>query len=199
MLFVCTANHCRSPIAEQLFLAMPEFTGPGWTAESAGTLAEPGVAMHPFAAQVLADRGITAPQHWASRRLSVELVTAADLVLTAAPVHRRAVVQLVPRAVGRTFLLRQFARFARELDPGGGPLSTSSYVEAVSATRSVLQPVADGQDDLPDPIGKPVGAFALTARTVQADLDSLAAALTGRRLTAPARPEAAGRVQRGAW
>src|SRR4051812_22131637 len=92
LLVVCHANLCRSPMIERLArqalakrLGDPAGGGQVPTVEvtSAGTHAEPGWDMHPFAGEVLRERGADVTD-FASRRLTAELVAGADLVLTAA-------------------------------------------------------------------------------------------------------------------
>ena len=56
VLFLCTANSCRSQIAEALVNAE---AGQAWQAFSAGTL--PAAAVHPMALQVLEEAGIHHP------------------------------------------------------------------------------------------------------------------------------------------
>lgn len=53
VLFLCTANSCRSQMAEAL---VNHFAGGEWTAFSAGT--QPSGFVHPLALQVLAELGI---------------------------------------------------------------------------------------------------------------------------------------------
>ena len=59
VLFVCTANICRSPMAEVLFRAwLRRAAVPGkWVVASAGTWAEPGAPAAAFSQQVAAERG----------------------------------------------------------------------------------------------------------------------------------------------
>jgi protein-tyrosine phosphatase len=172
VLFVCTANHCRSPIAEQLlaFEVAKRFGATdAWQVESAGTDTPGPWPLHEFAAAVLAERIPRVADHH-----SIELGTAAikrsDLVLTATRRHRGIVVSSVPAAVGRTFTILQFARLCEAVsaftgtDPGD--LGRQLVIEAKLA-RSALQPVAGDLDDLPDPMGRGLGEFRSCADRLQ--------------------------------
>ena len=105
VLYVCTANICRSASAE----AMLRDAGvPGVEVMSAGTLAASGSPGCPMA-PALEGR---ATQH-RSQRLTQEMITAADLVLTAAREHGSEVLAAQPAARSRTFTIRQSGRLAR--------------------------------------------------------------------------------------
>ena len=91
ILFVCTGNTCRSPMAEAL--ARHELETRGWSGvevTSAGTAALAGSAASPEVPQVLEEAGIAVPEH-AARELTPELVEAADAVLVMGPSHAGAV------------------------------------------------------------------------------------------------------------
>lgn len=111
LLFVCTANICRSPSAA----AMVGDAGlPGIEVDSAGTQALPGRPGCP-AAPLLAGR---ADQH-SSRPLTREAVARADLILTAAREHQAPVLALEPNARPRTFTIAQAGRLAQWLLDAG--------------------------------------------------------------------------------
>ncbi|SCE94993.1 low molecular weight phosphatase family protein [Micromonospora mirobrigensis] len=166
ILFVCHANLCRSPMAEYLAAKLMEKL-PVEVA-SAGTAAEDGRAMHPYAAQVAAGTG-TDPAGFRSRRLRPEHLLDAGLVLTASRRQRSLCVSLAPAALHRTFTLHQFARLAeaagRPAGADGGVLRTA--VQAAARCRGRLQPAAPGADDLFDPIGGTAEDFRRCARQIE--------------------------------
>jgi protein-tyrosine phosphatase len=86
VLFVCTANVCRSPMAEAIFNALAEDRGLGYQAESAGTAALRNEPMAPNASATLEEIGIYTEGHQA-RQVSEEMLEKADLVLAMAPWH----------------------------------------------------------------------------------------------------------------
>ena len=89
LLFVCTANVCRSPMAEAIFNALAEEKGLGWRARSAGVAALEGEDITPNARTALEEVGIHPEEHRA-RQVSEAMLEAADLVLVMSPQHVRA-------------------------------------------------------------------------------------------------------------
>jgi len=116
ILIVCVGNICRSPMAEALLRARLE--GRGITVESAGLAALVGKPADPDAAAVLAQHGLVADAHCA-RRITPELISAADLVLVMDQRQRSAVRAIAPQARGKTFLLGRWIEDADIPDPYG--------------------------------------------------------------------------------
>jgi protein-tyrosine phosphatase len=153
VLFVCTGNICRSPMAERLFQAR---TDPALAvrAVSAGTHGLTGWGMDDTSAFVLRELGGDGEGHEA-QRLSSGLIAAADLILTAETEHRTAVVRADPHASPRAFTMREFARLGADL----GPLPQCDAEQlrariAQVAERRVAQPPAGPmRDDIGDPYG----------------------------------------------
>src|SRR5215218_6909609 len=86
ILFVCTANVCRSPMAEAIFNALAEERGLLWRAESAGVAALVDEDITPNARAALDEVGIYANEHRA-RQVSEGMLEEADLVLAMGPRH----------------------------------------------------------------------------------------------------------------
>ncbi len=87
ILFVCTGNTCRSPMAEAI--ARREISRRGWQnvrVGSAGASTSSGRPAAPEAVAVLAREGVDLSDH-TSRPLSNELVEWADLILAMSPAH----------------------------------------------------------------------------------------------------------------
>lgn len=80
VLFVCTANICRSPAAEAIFNALVADRGMDYRAESAGVAALEGRTTAKETAAALEEVGIYAGEHRA-RQVSRLMVEEADLVL----------------------------------------------------------------------------------------------------------------------
>lgn len=124
VLFVCTGNSCRSPMAEYLFrhrlaerlgCSVEELAAAGYYVSSAGTLGVGG-GPSPGAVAEMARRGVDLGPHRA-RPLTVELIHGAERIYVMAPEHRAAVLELVPAAAGRVALLDEGGAVA---DPMGG-------------------------------------------------------------------------------
>ena len=94
LLFVCTGNTCRSPMAEAI--ARAEIERRGWQhvdVRSAGTGAVPGSGASGEAVDVARERGVDLTLH-ASQPLTPELLSWADLVLAMGPSHLQAVAEM---------------------------------------------------------------------------------------------------------
>src|ERR671911_483707 len=86
ILFVCTANVCRSPMAEAIFNALAEERGLAWRAGSAGGAALVDEDKTPNARAALDEVGIYTGEHRA-RQVGEEMLGGADLVLGMGPRH----------------------------------------------------------------------------------------------------------------
>ena len=143
LLFVCSGNVCRSPMAEYLLRAALPRNG-GWRVESAGTMAAPGEPASAFAREALAEIGIDLRPH-RSRQADSALLRQADIVVPMTRAHRRALAALDPSVPARSFLLRSFLpdppRDPDLPDPMGGTLQT--YRACRDAIRACLPDLLD--------------------------------------------------------
>ena len=153
VLFVCTANICRSPYMELLarHLAAPES---GLRFASAGTMGLREEPMDPTMAEQLRLRGASA-DGFRSRRATGTLLEQADLVLTAESSHRALLLEEHPGAFRRVFPLAQFA----ELADG---LAGESGRDLVVAAARVGGPATPAHD-IVDPYGRGREAAAASA------------------------------------
>jgi L-threonylcarbamoyladenylate synthase len=113
LLFVCTGNTCRSPMAEalcktllagRLGCALDELEDRGFVVLSAGLSATSGAPAAAHAVEIVRTRGGSLQRH-ASRRLTAELVRRADLVLAMTRDHLDALLYHLPEAADRVRLL----------------------------------------------------------------------------------------------
>ena len=178
LLLVCTANRCRSPLAERLLAAALDGAPAGpFEVGSAGVAAPAGRPMDPHARQVLAERGVPA-QGFGSRHLTADLVAGAGLVLAASREHRAAAVTLHPRASARTFTLRELHRLlgavpAAEVTGSAPRERLAALTAAAARRRGVVVAARPADDDLADPVGGPVAAFRGTADALEELLQPL--------------------------
>lgn len=177
LLYVCTANHCRSPLAEFLTRIELPARDLDWSVSSAGTRARPGQPMHPAVARTVRRLGFE-PGDWSSRTLTAELIGRADLILTAEEDHRGVVAQLSPSAMGRTFTLMQFAHLVAAI-PRDRPLPAADYgprlLSEVRALRGRVQPTPAKNRDLPDPMGASPLKFRRCAAAVERSVEQILA------------------------
>lgn len=97
VLFVCTGNTCRSPMAEALFNQRAQALGLPWQAFSAGLMAG-GAPLSQGARRALLSRGIQGGDHL-SRQATPDMVLAADLVLCMTAAQVQALQGLCPGAL----------------------------------------------------------------------------------------------------
>lgn len=107
VLFVCTGNTCRSPLAESAARKLAAEKGlKGVTFASAGIGAYGGAAASEGAVLVALERGLDLSSHQA-RPLTPELVSESDLILCMSDHHVASAIAL--GGEGRTFLLDEYA------------------------------------------------------------------------------------------
>jgi len=104
ILFVCSGNTCRSPMAEaitrtllarKLQVTEDQLEARGINLYSAGAMAFPGSRATPQAAEAVREMGGDLSRH-RSRPLSVELIHQADVIFAMGKSHARAITSLVP-------------------------------------------------------------------------------------------------------
>lgn len=142
ILFVCTGNVCRSPMAEGLFRHMVQGRGE-YRVLSAGLGAVEGQPPSAHAIQAMKELGIDISGQ-RSRMLTAELVEEADYIFGMTHGHVESILLLYPQAAEKTFLLREFddsvEGFDKDVtDPIGG--SYEVYVQCRDQIREALQTI----------------------------------------------------------
>jgi tRNA threonylcarbamoyl adenosine modification protein (Sua5/YciO/YrdC/YwlC family) len=149
ILFVCTGNTCRSPMAEtiarkliadRLGCRTEELEDRGVIVQSAGLSAMSGGGAAQEAVDIMAAMGLDVSAH-ESQPLTGQMVRNADIILPMTRSHRQAIVSQWPDAAKRTELL------------------------------------AVDQSDIPDPIGGPPDVYRRCAEQLRGELESRIAKL----------------------
>ena len=157
VLFVCTGNICRSPLAEQLL--RHSINTPDIVTYSAGTEAMVGQPMPEIQQTLARELGIDSPEKHRGQQLTPEHIERADLILVMERAHRSIVVQQAPRALRRTFTFRELARISEVVPDEDLMFDSDSLVdrlkilvEAAAINRGIAVPLeTPEEDDIIDP------------------------------------------------
>ena len=147
VLFVCTGNICRSPVAA---LVLRGLAIPGVHTESAGTEAVVGAKIDDSMRDFLEQDGLEASA-FRARQFTATMAARHDIIVTAASEHRTVVLREAPSALRRTFTLREIADLTQlaELEGPLDPLAGSSRLASLTRLRASRQ--EDAVDDVIDP------------------------------------------------
>jgi protein-tyrosine phosphatase len=129
VLFVCTANRFRSPVASALFLRSMDKSGrlKDYHVESAGTWAESGAQVVPSAKWINENLGLDLEMHKA-RRVSRELLDRQDLILVMENSHWEALRVEFPAIKERIHLLAGILTgMTYDIPDPGGPTPGDTF------------------------------------------------------------------------
>ena len=124
VLFVCTANVCRSPMASALFkdIVSREIGDQVWLIESAGTWAVSGVPAATNSRLAMNERGLEIEDH-RSQPVNGDLLNKFDLILTMERRHKESLSIEFPEISGRVYIVSEMVGRAYDIwDPVGGTL-----------------------------------------------------------------------------
>ncbi len=142
VLFVCTGNTCRSPLAEGLLKKMAREKGWDLGVCSAGLAAFPGVPAPLEAVEAAREKGFSLEAHL-SQPLSKPLVLESDLILTMTAKHKEMILKKMPALGPKVNMLSEMAgEGERDIeDPAGQPIE--SYRETLNQIESLLNQASE--------------------------------------------------------
>ena len=137
ILFVCTGNTCRSPMAEVYFKSLCEKSGrTDITVESAGTFGGEGEPASSQSVSVMKNYGIDLSMHRSST-LTKKKIDTADLIIAMTSSHRHHVGSISSSALKKTRTLLEFAQKQGNIsDPFGG--TEKIYSDCFSEMKEAL-------------------------------------------------------------
>ena len=173
ILFVCTGNICRSPMAEGLLREILEAAGSELEVASAGTYGADAEPASAHAIRVLADRGVDIGTHH-SQLLTSDLIDEADLLVAMTRSHETDVAALDQMARSRTFLAGEVARLGSQAGARGAGDSVRVWAEALHAARGGYMTTGRLADEVADPYGGPEDDYRRTADRLEGICSALA-------------------------
>ncbi|MDQ0872214.1 protein-tyrosine-phosphatase [Paenibacillus sp. V4I3] len=182
ILFVCTGNTCRSPLAEGLLRIRVHQEGLAAEVRSAGVSAVTGGPISRNSASLLQEAGFK--ESISSLAIQESEVNWADLILTMTMGHKRTVIQRFPGAIEKTFTLKEYAlddahilqaieereQLVTELQLKQA-LSQEVSVEERSRIYKLEHAIPDF--DISDPFGGSIETYRQTAEEISGSLDKL--------------------------
>ena len=137
LLFICTGNTCRSPIAEGL---AREMFGDLAQISSAGMAAWEGEEISAHALEILKEQNVDLTNHRA-RRITEEFIADADWVITMTLAQEEGLKRLFPQYASKTRCLGNWGDHKRDIrDPWMGSLDIyRQTAKEISELLSVLK------------------------------------------------------------
>src|SRR5271155_549373 len=140
ILFICTGNVCRSPMAEALFRRAVRGRGE-FRVFSAGIGAMDGQPPTPHSVEAMRELGIDISAQ-RSRMLTADLVRQGGIILGMTHSHADTIALLYPAAAEKTFLLREFDETLEHFEKDIGDPIGSAYEVYVDCRDQIEQGIA---------------------------------------------------------
>lgn len=139
VLFICSANQCRSPLAAAFLAAQVTQRGQSadWEIQSAGTWAAPELPAS-REARAVAGQNLLDLSHHRSRTVDRRLLQSANVILVMTRNHREAIEVEFPEVRSRVYLLSQLVGQTFDIeDPSGG--SSADYEVCAAEIQGILE------------------------------------------------------------
>jgi protein-tyrosine phosphatase len=172
VLVLCTANVCRSPMAQALLTDRLAALGRAVTVRSGGMLGD-GEPPRPEAVTAMAGYGLDIASH-RSRRVTTDDLERADLTLAIARENLRYAVVTAPAIWPRAFTISELVRRGQAIgrrQPGESLVGWLGRAHAGRQRAALLGDSAD--DDVADPTGGPQRGYTETAAVLSGLADQL--------------------------
>jgi protein-tyrosine phosphatase len=172
ILVVCTANQCRSPMAEALFRQALEQRGAVATVHSAGTQAVADIPATDSAIETMQAAGLDIGAH-RSQAIDRQTLTDADVIVTMTREHLRDLATRAPGTFPRLFTIKELARRARDAGPRGEE-TVRDWATRLGTGRQTSDLLGtDKRDDVEDPIGRPLDVYEAVARELAVAIEEI--------------------------
>ncbi|MUG46780.1 low molecular weight protein arginine phosphatase [Paenibacillus woosongensis] len=191
ILFVCTGNTCRSPMAEGIFRKLARERGIDAEVASAGVAAVAGLPISRHAEGVLKDQGIH--DQITSTPLHAELIEWADLILTLTGGHKQQAIAAFPEKADKIYTLKEYVEDDEVVLAEQAELN--QLIADLELSRALGQALEEAKEqrirellqrmpryDISDPFGGSREDYNLTAQEISAALEKLIAKLERERL-----------------
>ncbi|MCM8780553.1 MAG: L-threonylcarbamoyladenylate synthase [Candidatus Omnitrophica bacterium] len=144
LLFVCTGNSCRSVMAKALLeKKLKEKNRQDVEVLSAGIMMLAGLGATPETKGLLEREGLDVSSHF-SQKVTAPMIGKSDIILVMEKFQEDRIVELMPQAKNRVFLLKEFAK------------------------------IRDNNLDIPDPIGKPLAFYESVFTVIKEAIEKVA-------------------------
>ncbi|MCF7811727.1 hypothetical protein K9N50_12145 [bacterium] len=136
ILFVCTANITRSPVAEAMFRKLAEKSGETWKIASAGVKAVKGASANQVISFIMFQRGLPLYNH-SSQPVTKKLLSKYMWIVVMEDKHRKAILKIDENLKDRVFLFRELTADAK-LDDYNMPDPTGKDAQDFSQLFDIL-------------------------------------------------------------
>jgi protein-tyrosine phosphatase len=172
VLVLCTANVCRSPMAQALLTDRLAVLGRAVTVRSGGMLGD-GERPRPEAITAMAGYGLDITSH-RSRRVTAGDLERADLTLAVARENLRYAVVTAPVIWPRAFTISELVRRGQAIGRRQPGESLAGWLARAHAGRERAALLGDSaDDDVADPTGGPQRGYTETAAILSGLADQL--------------------------